>query len=143
MGAYTPDGVLLGRYTWGQPAMDTSTSMVRPGPEGPMAPPGLSLPVPARTEKSSDAKAIEAEIKRLQDQLAKLKSKPTQYSVMFSKEELPLEPTRLVEVLLDLAGKKFKNVHYTFTPSASGIALDGDKEVIEWAVVMIKKLADK
>jgi hypothetical protein len=93
--------------------------------------------------KPADAKAIEADIARLQKQLATLKGKPTQIRVSVPKEDLPLEAAELTEVLLNLAGKKFKNSQFTFTPSAQGVALEGDKEVIDWAVGMIKKLADK
>jgi RNA polymerase sigma factor (sigma-70 family) len=117
-----------------------TTLLENHGYVAPSAARGYSM---APSAKPADARAIEADIARLQKQLATIREKPTQYRVSFPKEDLPLEAAELTEVLRKLAGKKFKNSQFTFTPSAQGVALEGDKEVIEWAVVMIKKLADK
>lgn len=142
LGATNTDGGSLGSYTGRLPAKDMNRSMGMPRASDPNALPGASMAGPAGMEKPREAKAIEAEINRLQAQLAKLHSKRT-YGVTYAREDLPLDAAQLTEVLLKLAGQKFKNAHYSFTPSATGLALEGDKEVIEWAVGMIKKLADK
>jgi RNA polymerase sigma factor (sigma-70 family) len=93
-----------------------------------------------------ETKAIEAEIARLQAKLAELKAKPTPATrdrVLLAKKDLPLEPAVLSDVLFKLASNKFKVGKDAFTPTAAGLTIEGDKEVVEWALAMIKKLAEK
>ena len=97
-----------------------------------------------RAQASPDeAKAIEADIAKLKARLAELKGKGNISRVTFGTKDLPMEPAELAELLLKLAGKKFKNAHYTFTPGGPGLIIEGDKEVIDWATAMIKKLGEK
>ena len=72
-----------------------------------------------------------------------LKEKATFDRVVFAKKDLPLEPAELTEILLKLAGKKFKDAHFTFTPNEAGLVVEGDRAVIDWAAEMIKKLGEK
>jgi len=90
--------------------------------------------------KVNDAKTIEAEIAKLQEQLAKLKAKPSTPRLAIERKSLPLPPAEVTEVLLKLAAKKFKNAHYSITPTDTGIIIEGDKEVLDWAAEMVKNL---
>ena len=108
-----------------------------------MVPRRRRLQLPSFAAKPDDPKAVAAEIARLRERLASLEGKSKVYRVTFPKEDLPLETAYLTEVLLKLAGKKFKDAHFAFYPSASGLAVEGDKEVIEWATALVKKLAEK
>ena len=60
--------------------------------------------------------------------------------LVIDKKDLPLAPAEMTSVLLKLAAKKFKDVNFTITPTDTGIIVEGDKEVIEWAAEMVKKL---
>jgi RNA polymerase sigma factor (sigma-70 family) len=95
----------------------------------------------------NDAKAIELEIARLQAKLAELKAKPApanRVRVELAKKDLPLEPMEVAEILFKLAGKKFKSGQASlFAPTPTGLTIEGDKEVVEWALAMIKKLGEK
>jgi len=93
--------------------------------------------------KPDEAKSLEADIARLQARLAALKQKATLDRVVLAKKDLPLEPAELSEILLKLAGKKFKDVHFSFTPNDIGLVLEGDRAVIDWALTLIKKLGEK
>src|SRR5581483_3128992 len=103
------------------------------------------------TGKSEEAvKALEAEIAKLQEKLAALKAnpkpapeKPAREEATFARRDLPLESAELAEVLNKLAARKFKNANYTITPKGNSLVVSGDKEVIEWARDMIKRLGDK
>lgn len=98
---------------------------------------------PDEVRALDEARALEADIARLQEKLAALKRKPTHDRVVYPKKELPLEPAELSEILLKLAGKKFKDAHYTFTPNEVSLVIEGDRAVIDWAMAMIKKLSEK
>jgi RNA polymerase sigma factor (sigma-70 family) len=102
-----------------------------------------AVPLEAAGNQVNDARAIQAEIARLQAQLANLKSKPNAPRVVIDRKDLPLEPRDLTDVLLKLAGKKFKNANYSITPSDAGIVVEGDKQVIDWVADTIKKLGGK
>ena len=115
-------------------ALNSFYRRVAPNPDWPHLDPST---------RNADPKAVDAEIARLRERLATLEGKATPHRVSFPKEELPLEARELAEILLKLAGKKFKDAHFAFYPSASGLAVEGDKEVIEWATALIKKLAEK
>jgi RNA polymerase sigma factor (sigma-70 family) len=96
-----------------------------------------------RPDKPEDAKAIEAEIARLQERLAALKGRPSVERVSFTKADLPLDPMELADLLRKLATKKFKNANITFTASEGGLVVEGHREVTEWATALIRKLAEK
>ena len=98
------------------------------------APTGLTPP------KIDEVKTIESEIAALQARLATLKS---WQRAVFMTKDLPLSPAELAPVLKKLAEKKFKVDRFQIAHSENGIAVEGDKEVIEWATALIKKLADK
>jgi RNA polymerase sigma factor (sigma-70 family) len=100
-----------------------------------------SVPVyPPPQANAVDPKAIEAEIARLQERLARLKAKPNTSRVVIDKKDLPLPPADVTELLLKLASKKFKNAHYSIAPTDAGIIVEGDKEVLNWAAEMVKNL---
>jgi RNA polymerase sigma factor (sigma-70 family) len=93
--------------------------------------------------KADEVKAIEDEIAKLQDKLAALKAKKRPTEVVFAKGDLPLDPVELVALLNKLAAKKFNTERYTIKLTDKGLSIDGDKEVIEWATALIKKLSEK
>jgi hypothetical protein len=97
-------------------------------------------PLEVAGNRVNDAKAIEAEIAKLQEQLAKLKAKPSTSRLAIERKSLPLPPAEVTEVLLKLAAKKFKNAHYSITPTDTGIIVEGDKELLDWAAEMVKNL---
>jgi hypothetical protein len=83
--------------------------------------------------------AIEAEIQRLQKQLAELARK----RVEVPKAELPLPPADMVPLLSKLAEKKFPTRRVTFAWHDEGLDIEGDTAAVEWAVRMIRKMAEK
>ncbi len=89
----------------------------------------------------SEATAIEAEIAKLQTKLAMLKANRSR--VVFMKDNLPVDPALLATLLGNLADKKFVKGRCLISASENGIAVEGDKEVIEWVTAFIKKLSDK
>ena len=97
------------------------------------------------TRKPEDAKAIEAEIVRLQERLAALKTNPARNwsRVLFPKNDLPLEPVEMMAILSKLAEKKFGKGSFEFSASSNGVALESDKEVINWVSALVKKLNEK
>jgi hypothetical protein len=46
----------------------------------------------------------------------------------------------MTELLLKLAGNRFKNSAFTFEPTSGGLYLKGDKNVVEWAARLIKNM---
>ncbi len=64
-------------------------------------------PTLVKGAKFEDAKAIEAEIARLQEKLATVKGKPTWSRVVFIKDDLPVKPAELATLLVKLADRKF------------------------------------
>jgi RNA polymerase sigma factor (sigma-70 family) len=104
--------------------------------------------VPAAPPKTDELKALEAEIAKLQEKLAALKALKDKQrevfdGVVFAKGDLPLDPTELVTFLNKLAAKKFKTDRFSIKLTDKGLAIEGDKEVIEWATALIKKLSEK
>lgn len=89
--------------------------------------------------KPDDAKEIEAELKRLQDKLAELKSGRT----TFSKDKLPLEPDEFARLLTKMAEKKFKPGTFDVAVTTNGIAIVGDAAFRDWAAGIINKLMEK
>ena len=60
------------------------------------------------------------------------------------KDNLPVDPDiTLANLLGTLADKKFVKGRCLISVSENGIAVEGDKEVIEWVTAFIKKLSDK
>jgi len=117
---------------------------------------GTPTPEKIKPTKPEDAKGpaeaaelarAEAELARLHEHLAILKGKVTEKRthdrIVLAKKDLPMDAAELAEILQKLASRKFKNANFTATSSASGLSLEGDKEAIDWAMSMIKKLADK
>lgn len=91
---------------------------------------GIEFYTPVKPE---DAKSIEAEIAKLQAQLKELQAKGR---VVF-----PLLPDDFREMLAKLAVKKFgKTRTWLMTVTPQGLAVEGDKDVIEWATVAVKTL---
>ena len=101
------------------------------------------VPADKAAADPKNAEAIAREIARLQDQLAKLHAKPMMDRVVVPPKELPLEPTEMLTVLGKLAEKKFPKDRYSLSASSKGLTIDGDKEVIEWFMTMIKRLGEK
>lgn len=90
---------------------------------------------PAATNRA----AIEAEIARLQKQLASLPQK----GVELSKSELPLSPSEMVPLMSKLAAKKFPTRPIVFAWNDKGLDIEGETEAVDWAVGLIKKMAEK
>lgn len=95
--------------------------------------------------QAGEAKAIEAEIAKLQERLAALKSRPkANWSrATFTKNELPLDPTELMTLLGKLAERKFEKDRYSLSAQSHGLVVEGDNEVIDWVTALIKKLNEK
>jgi hypothetical protein len=109
-------------------------------PTGAANPYANTLGSVARTDRPAvtDRAAIEAEIARLQKQLASLARK----RVEVPKTELPLPPAELASVLNKLAEKKYpRRVEFKWNESA--LVVEGDAEAVDWAAGLIKKLAEK
>src|SRR5262249_5779033 len=83
--------------------------------------------------------AIEAEIARLQKQLASLPHK----RVELPKSELPLSPSEMVPLMSKLAEKKFPTRPVAFAWDDKGLDIEGEAETVDWAVGLIKKMAEK
>lgn len=89
--------------------------------------------------KPEDVKAIEAELKRLQDKLAELRSG----RIVFSKDKLPLEPSEFAQMLTKMAAKRFKAGTFDVAVTTDGIAIAGDAQFRDWAVGIVNKLTEK
>jgi hypothetical protein len=92
---------------------------------------------------ADDPKAIEAQIKTLQDRLAALKKLAGQTTI--SVAGLPLDAAEVAKLLEKMAEKKFKGGSYKITayPLTKGIVIEGDAAVRQWAVNVVNKLEDK
>lgn len=90
---------------------------------------------------ANDAKAIEAEIERLQAQLQTLRGKIGRTTI--SKSELPLPPEELAPLLQKLADRHFTAGSVKVTASPSGIVVEGNAHVRAWALGVVNKLAEK
>ena len=94
---------------------------------------------PVPPTKVEDAKAIEAEIAKLQAKLRVIKGKPVQ--VWIAKENLPTDPPEFAAFLTLLADKKFGPGRAKVIVSEKGFHLEGDQEVLDWAAGFIKNLS--
>jgi RNA polymerase sigma factor (sigma-70 family) len=100
----------------------------------------------AQAAMGNEAKAIEDQIAKLQETLALLKAKETwshNLRVVFMKDKLPVEPKELSPLLIGLADKKFAKGRCSISSSDNGIAVEGDKEVIDWVTALVNKLSEK
>jgi RNA polymerase sigma factor (sigma-70 family) len=88
---------------------------------------------------ATDRAAIEAEIARLQKQLASFERK----QVELPKSELPLPPSEMVPLMTKLAQQRFPMRAMVFRWDDKGLHIQGDAEAVDWAVGLIKKLAEK
>lgn len=88
---------------------------------------------------ATDRAAIEAEISRLQKQLASLPRK----RVTMTNSELPLPPSEMVPLMSKLAEKRFTTRPVVFSWDNNGLYVEGEMEAVDWAVGLIKKLAEK
>jgi RNA polymerase sigma factor (sigma-70 family) len=111
--------------------------------------PGRLKAVPFYTELDSslpladvkDAKTIEAEIARLQAKLAAIKSKPAWERVVLNK--LPLVPAEMADLLSKLAERKFGKGRFAIEAAGVTVIVQGDAQVIEWAIALANKLNEK
>jgi RNA polymerase sigma factor (sigma-70 family) len=104
--------------------------------------PYADFPFPAtQTGRSAatDRAAIEAEIARLQKQLASLPQK----RVELPKSDLPLSPSEMVPLMSKLAEKKFPTKPVAFAWNERGLDIEGEAESVDWAIGLIKKMAEK
>jgi hypothetical protein len=121
-----------------------STQPVRPSPD--FVPIDLAV-VPTRnlpivpTTGTDDPKAIEAEIARLQEKLAKLRV--NRQHVSFPRSTLPLEPKEMMDVLEKLAGRKFAKGRYSLKITGDSLFVEGDREVVEWLRERVRALGDQ
>jgi len=88
-----------------------------------------------------DAKTIEAEIARLQAKLAAIKSKPAWVRVVLNK--LPLVPAETADLLSKLAERKFGKGRFAIEAAGDMVIVQGDAQVIEWAIALANKLNEK
>jgi hypothetical protein len=142
------DGKPTSIWVFRRPAQTSSTNLRQLGGEYyrylvPGVAPPSGDPTYGKTTKADDVKAIEAEIARLQDKLAAAKGKATWSRVVFMKDDLPVPPAELVTLLGKLADRKFGKGRYSVSSSDNGIAVEGDKEVIEWFTGLVRRLAEK
>ncbi len=88
--------------------------------------------------KAENPAAIQAEIDRLTRKLAGLKSQPVRFE--FLATALSLKPAEVTALLTKMADKKFGKGKCTFTASDKSIVVEGDKDVVEWALAEVKSL---
>ena len=147
---YRHDGKLADIWVFRRPAKGTATKSMleeyyrKVSPNaGATEPPRASPPLTAPMTHD-DAKALEAEIARLQERLALLKaSKGPAQRMVFPAKDLPLEAHELAEVLFKLAAKNLKKAKVSLTHTGGDLIVEGDKELIDWVAAMIKKLSEK
>jgi hypothetical protein len=63
--------------------------------------------------------------------------------VELTKSELPLPPSEMVPLMSKLAEKKFPSRPVVFAWEDKGLDIEGDAEAVDWAVGLIKKMAEK
>ena len=98
---------------------------------------GVRLNMPMKLD---DAKSIEAEItKSIEADIAKLQAKLKELRAK-GRMEFPLLPGDNGEILSQLAEKKFGKNRLVLIQTQKGIVVEGDKDVIEWAIVAVKTL---
>jgi RNA polymerase sigma factor (sigma-70 family) len=120
-----------------QDYVDNGTVEAAKGTKSPYA----NYPFPANQtgRPATDRAAIEAEIARLQKQLASFDRK----RVELPKSELPLPPSEMVPLMTKLAEKRFPMRPMVFAWDDKGLDIQGDAEAVDWAVGLIKKMAEK
>jgi RNA polymerase sigma factor (sigma-70 family) len=89
--------------------------------------------------KADDAKAIAAEIDRLQHRLQALKFAEPRRTA-FARSALPLEPDQFADVLRKMLQKRFPGRTVTIVSSASEVSVEGDEQVRQWVVGLVKLL---
>jgi RNA polymerase sigma factor (sigma-70 family) len=128
-------------WVFRRPAKGTSTPLQQPSDYYFKLWQGVQTADQSAGNKLTSAKAIESEIAKLQEKLATLKANWSR--VVFMKETLPLNPIELGTLLVKLADKKFEKGQCLISSSENGIAVEGNKEVIEWVTALIKKISEK
>ena len=132
---------LLGRPLPGA-APDASN---RPGPLPGLPPPAgggddagvaPNLNRPSSSAKPDDA-SIQAEIDRLTERLKTLRPKAGR--VEFPKDALPLDPEDTADLLTRLAERRYGKDKVTVS-SDSGVVVEGGKEALEWAALVVRSL---
>jgi hypothetical protein len=63
--------------------------------------------------------------------------------VEVTESELPLPPSEMVPLLRKLAEKKFPMRSIVLNWDQTGLDIEGDTETVDWAVGLIKKMAEK
>jgi RNA polymerase sigma factor (sigma-70 family) len=151
---YLHDGKLADIWVFRRPAKGTVTGFLNDSLKKPGLPPGTTSFVPpvtdggtvllGGTKTKNEAAVIEAQIADLQAKLAELnKAKGTRPRAVFATKDLPLEPVEMMSLLGKLAEKKFGKDRYSLSASSHGVAVEGDKEVIDWFTATVKKFSDK
>ena len=142
--------VLVFRRATKQPAAAAPAKSDRPPDTAPAGLPPAAKPdpfghqsmngtyVPNAKPKAEDAKAVEAEIARLTAKLKELQANPGR--VVFFKDSLPLDPVEFHDLLSRLAVKKFGKTRCEISSSPNGVAVEGDREVTDWATGVVKSL---
>ena len=80
----------------------------------------------------------QAEIRKLETQLAELKGRAN-----FYKDELPIDSTALANILPRLIEDKFKTKEWTIHNLDDGFALEASPEIRAWVQAFVKKLGEK
>ncbi len=91
------------------------------------------------------ARRLEAQIRDLQEQLAKLKPSEATHERTIPQAELPLGVSELADVLRRLAVKKYGYERLTFavTSPVAALVIRGDREAVEWALGVIRAMSGK
>jgi RNA polymerase sigma factor (sigma-70 family) len=132
------DGKPTGIWVFRRPAQGTSSQMHSLQPRNAYV---STLAGNIILTKPDNAKAVEAEIERLQQQLQALKAKSGR--VTFAKDTLPLEPGELANLLRKMLQKRFPGRSVTITSSATSLTVEGDQQARDWAIGVVNKLAEK
>ena len=102
--------------------------------------------------KIDDAKAIDTEIKKLQEKLAAINKKVTEPSFFLtakSSTNVIIDYSRmtdggaLAKLLGDLCEKKFGKGSFQFSDEPGGkLSVSGSTELIDWVAALVKKMAE-
>ena len=104
---------------------------------------------PVATTKVEDAKAIEAEIKKLQEKLAAINNKPATLDKPSTKTTATIsfagftDDESLAKLLVDLGEKKFGKGSIQVRYGNKVVTVIGSQEAIDWATGVVKSLAGK
>lgn len=100
--------------------------------------------------KADDVKAIEAEIKKLQDKLAELKKNSTaQTRTVMKSMSVAIDYAGLTEggalakLLTDLGEKKFGKGSIKIQDASGKLFVSGSKDVTDWVSALVKTLSEK